>query len=179
MKEKIEVKGLLISIEQINNMDYISLTDIAKQSADQPRFLIMSWIKNSSTLDFLEEWERIYNPSFKRDQMVTFREKYRQNRNILTPSIWIEQMGAVGIISKRGRYGGTYAHKDIALNFCYWMSPKFQVWMVKKFQELMAEKFERNERYLQWLSDKLASSAADVKMIAEEHQRILNEGKLK
>lgn len=178
MKEQIEVQGLLIQIEQIHNTDYISLTDIAKQSSTEARFLIMSWMKNANTIDFLEEWECVHNPDFKRDQMVTFREKYRQNRNIITPSVWIEKMNAIGIISKRGRYGGTFAHKDIAINFCYWLSPKFQVWMVKKFQELLQEKFEQNERYLEWLTDKLVRTADDLRVVTEMQKDLLGKKKI-
>jgi hypothetical protein len=143
-KKTISVQGLSITIEAIKDDDYISLTDIAKQSNKEARFLIMSWMKNSATLEFLETWESLHNPNFKCDQMVTFKEKYLQNRNILTPQTWIAEVGAIGLISTKGRYGGgTLAHKDIALNFCYWLSPSFQVYLIKEFQRLKEEEFSK------------------------------------
>lgn len=155
-KQKLNVQGLTITIEQVKDTDYISLTDIAKKSDKEARFLIMSWLKNRSTLEFLETWEELHNPDFKRDQMVTFREKYLQNRNILTPQTWISQTGAIGLVSKSGRYGGgTYAHKDIALNFCYWLSPSFQVYLIKEFQRLKEEEFSKKN--LEWHIERITN----------------------
>jgi hypothetical protein len=147
-KNTITVQGLRVTVEQVKNQDYISLTDIAKKSDKEARFLIMSWIKNSSTLEFLETWEMLHNPDFKRDQMVTFKEKYAQNRNVLTPQNWVSETGAIGIVSKSGKGGGTLAHKDIALNFCYWLSPSFQVYLIKEFQRLKEEEY--NKKSLEW-----------------------------
>ena len=107
-KKKIKVRELEIRIKKIEENDFISLTDIAKQSDKETRFLIMSWLKNRSTLEFLETWERLHNPNFiKGDQMVTFRDNYLQNRNILTPQTWISETNAIGLLSKSGRGGGT------------------------------------------------------------------------
>jgi hypothetical protein len=120
--------------------NYISLTDIAKKSDTEAKVLIISWLKNRNTQEFLETWERLHNPDFlKGHQMVTFRDTYLQNRNVLTPQKWIAETNAIGLISKSGRGGGTWAHSDIALNFCYWLSPAFQVFMIKEFQRLKAE----------------------------------------
>lgn len=160
-KTKIEVQGLLISVEQVRDEDYISLTDIAKKSSEEPRFQINSWLKNRSTLEFLETWETLHNPGFKRDQMVTFRDHYLQNRNLLTPQRWVEETGAVGIVSKSGRYGGTWAHKDIALNFCYWLSPSFQVYLVKEFQRLKEEEFGRQN--LEWHVQRLTELVEEAR----------------
>jgi hypothetical protein len=155
-KQKINVQGLTITIEQVKDSDYISLTDIAKKSDKEARFLIMSWLKNRSTLEFLETWEELHNPDFKRDHLVTFKDKYLQNRNILTPQNWISETNAIGLVSKSGRYGGgTYAHKDIALNFCYWLSPSFQVYLIKEFQRLKEEEFSKKN--LEWHIERITN----------------------
>ena len=136
-KQKITVDGTVFNI---NKNGFISLTDIAKRRQDsEPRFIIRSWFKNTSTLQFLETWEILNNPNFKRDQMVTFKMSMLDNG--VTPNIqnYTGLTNAFGIVSTAGRYGGTYAQSDIALNFCYWLSPSFQAYMIKEFQRLKAE----------------------------------------
>lgn len=147
-KHKISVQGLSITIEQIKENDYISLTDIAKQSTEEPRFIIQNWMKNSNTISYLWEWEMIHNPKLKRVQLHTVLETTANNRFIMSPKKWIELTGAVGLISQPGRNGGTLAHKDIALNFCYWLSPKFQIYLIKEFQRLKEEEF--SQKNLEW-----------------------------
>ena len=146
--KKIKIQGLEIHIEQIKDEDYVSLTDIAKNSDKRAAVLISSWIKNSNTLLFLDAWEKLHNPNFKVHQMEYFRLQTTENRYIATPQNFIEETGAIGITSKSGRYGGTFAHKDIALNFCYWLSPVFQVYLLKEFQRLKEEEFSRKN--LEW-----------------------------
>ncbi|MEK7258129.1 MAG: KilA-N domain-containing protein [Bacteroidota bacterium] len=136
MKEQLEVQGLVIAYKKVNDQDYLSLTDIAKRSSTEPRFIILSWLKNASTMEFLEAWEEMHNPNFERDQMVTFKLKYQQNRNVATPQTFIQETGAIGLQTKSGKGGGTWAHKDIAINFCYWLSPTFQVYLIQEFQAL-------------------------------------------
>ena len=137
-KQKIIVDGTAINI---NKDGYISLTDIAKRSVTdaEPIVALRSWLKNSNTLLFLETWEKRKNEHFKLDRMVQFRMNAADNRNYATPKKYIEETGAIGIVSKSGRYGGTFAHSDIALNFCYWLSPEFQVYLMEEFQRLKAE----------------------------------------
>lgn len=147
-KSKISVQGLSISLELIGEQDYLSLTDIARRSDSRTDILIASWMKNSSTLEFLEAWETLHNPDFKSDQMAGFKERYLQNRRVLTPQNWVSETGAIGLLSQKGRYGGTLAHKDIALNFCYWLSPTFQVYLIKEFQRLKEDEFSRKS--LEW-----------------------------
>lgn len=154
-KKTITVQGLTISIEQLKESDYVSLTDIAKLSDSRADILIASWMKNSATLEFLEVWERLHNPDFKSNQMAGFKERYLQNRSVLTPQNWIAETGAIGILSKKGRYGGTLAHKDIALNFCYWLSPGFQVYFIKEFQRLKEEEY--NSRSLEWHIERITN----------------------
>ena len=136
-KLKLDVKGFQINIDEGK---YISLTDIAKSSSKrQPNQVIRSWLRNRGTIGYLDTWEEVHNPNFKSGQMATFRKKAEDNRSIITAQTYIEQTGAIGITSKAGCYGGTYAHPDIAINFCYWLSPQFQVYFIKEFQRLKHE----------------------------------------
>lgn len=118
-KEEINAKGFSIQIytEDFKN-DYISLTDIAKyRNSDDPRFVIQNWMRNRNTLEFIGLWEVLNNENFNRVQFDTFRRDAGLNRFIMTPQKWIESTNAIGIISKSGRYGGTFAHPDIAMEF--------------------------------------------------------------
>lgn len=170
-KQKIKVSGLTITIEKINEKDYISLTDIARKFNSKPSNLLVSWIKNNNTLLFLEAWEKAHNPNFKLYQMVEFKAESLDNRDIVSPQKFIEKTGAIGLISKKGRYGGTYAHKDIALNFCYWISPEFQVALIIKFQELMEAEFKRQS--LQWHLSKITDNIEEVRNLLDTipHQK--------
>ena len=169
--KKIEVQGLEIRIHQINDNDFISLTDIAKQSdRNEPKRLIHNWLKNQSTLDFLTSWENLHNPNFathsKGIHLDTFKIDLLRNATLVTPKKWIKQTGAIGLISKAGRYGGgTYAHKDIALNFCYWLSPHFQVYLIKAFQTLMEQDFRRKE--LDWHISKLTDNVEEMRNLLD------------
>ena len=166
MKRTIHVQGLEVRLEPINDADYISLTDIAKQSETQlPSYIISSWLKNRNTLEFLEVWEQLRNPNFKQGHLPVFKEKYLGNRNAITPKRWIDELNAIGIISKSGRYGGTYAHKDIALNFCYWLSPTFQVYMIMEFQRLKEE--EANRKKLEWDVKKITDNIEEIRNILD------------
>ncbi|MFK7983700.1 MAG: KilA-N domain-containing protein [Saprospiraceae bacterium] len=138
-KQKINVNGIEVRIKKEKDTDYISLTDIAKRSSDEPRFIIRNWLRNSNTVKYLYEWEEIHFPNSNRADIGTVLEIALDNNVSLTPSKWINLIQAEGITSASGRYGGTYAHSDIALNFCYWLSPKFQIYFIKEFQRLKAE----------------------------------------
>lgn len=105
-------------------------------------------------MEFLEEWELVNNPNFKGGQMPPFKIKYLKNNKTLSVKKWIETTNAIGMISKSGRYGGgIFAHQDIALNFCYWLNPKFQVWFIKKFQQLAKQAKESDNFYLNKVFD--------------------------
>lgn len=140
-KEKLTVEGLTIAIDKNG---YICITDIAKKSTDQkPAEVIRNWIRNTDTINFLEIWETVHNSNFKVGEMAYFR-KLAANRTLrIGPKTLVEQTNAIGMTSKSGRYGGTYAHSDIALNFCYWLSPEFQVYFLKEFQRLKNDEAER------------------------------------
>ncbi len=119
MKETIHAKGFDISIytNDFQN-EFISLTDIAKyRNEDDPRFVIQNWMRNRNTIEFLGVWEELYNPDFNRVQFEAVRNEAGLNRFVMTPAKWIEKTNEIGIVSKAGRYGGTYAHSDIAMSF--------------------------------------------------------------
>ena len=149
-KEQISAKGFSIQVytEDFKN-DYISLTDIAKyKNTDDPRFVIQNWMRNRNTLEFIGLWETLNNPNFNRVQFDTFRNEAGLNRFTMTPSKWIESTGAIGIVSKSGRYGGTYAHYDIAMEFASWLSPEFKLYIIQDYKRLKED--ENSKLSLTW-----------------------------
>ena len=143
-KTTIEVKGSSITILSRKEEDYISLTDIARyKNAEHTDDLVRGWLRNRNTVEFLGVWERLNNPGFKPVEFDGIRMEAGLNSFALTPKQWIEKTGAVGIISKAGRYGGTYAHKDIAFEFASWISVEFRLYLIKEFQRLKADESRR------------------------------------
>lgn len=140
-KTIITVKDRNITVLAHNQDDYISLTDMAKGFGDD--ILIYSWMRNRNTLEFIGIWEQIHNPDFKGGEFETFKTQAGLNSFHLTPRKWIEATNSIGIISKSGRYGGTYAHKDIAFEFGSWLSPEFKLYLIKEFQRLKDEENQR------------------------------------
>ena len=121
----------------INKDDYISLTDIAKYKEEsEANEIIRNWLRNRNTIEFLGIWEHLYNPDFKPVEFDRFKKEAGLNSFTLRPQKWIETTNAIGIISKSGRYGGTYAHKDIAFEFASWVSVEFKLYLIKEFQRL-------------------------------------------
>jgi len=136
-KKRLEVQGFVIQIHSINDSDFVSLTDIAKNASDEkPAYSIQNWIRNNNTIRYLTRWEQVHNPNLKVVQMHDLLEKFTNNRTAVSAQKWIEETGAIGVIQKVGRGGGTFAHSDIALNFMYWLSPEFQIYFLKEFQRL-------------------------------------------
>ena len=134
---KIKVKGMSISVVSGSVDDYISLTDIARyKDSDHSDDLIRNWLRNRNTLEFLGIWEQLNNPGFNPVEFDGIRMQAGLNSFTLTPKRWIESTGATGITSKAGRYGGTYAHKDIAFEFASWVSVEFKLYLIKEFQRL-------------------------------------------
>jgi hypothetical protein len=138
-KRTITVEGRKVRLKKIGDFDYISLTDIAKGASEEPRFVIRSWLKNTNTIEYLYEWEEKHNPNSNRVHLDTVLVMAVKNSFSMTPSKWIGLINARGIVTASGRYGGTYAHSDIAINFCYWLSPKFQIYLIEEFQRLKAD----------------------------------------
>lgn len=137
---KIKVLSKEITVQSRNDVDYISLTDIARyKDADRTDDLIRNWLRNRNTIEFLGIWEQLNNPGFKPVEFDGFRKQAGLNSFTLTPKQWIEKTNASGIISKQGRYGGTFAHKDIAFEFASWISVEFKLYLIKEFQRLKDE----------------------------------------
>ena len=138
--KKIEVQGTEITIFSHAKDEYISVTDIARfKDPKRTDYIIQNWMRNRNTIEFLGIWERLNNPDFKPIEFDGFRNQAGLNSFILTPKQWIEKTNAIGIISKAGRYGGTYAHKDIAFEFATWVSVEFKLYLIKEFQRLKDE----------------------------------------
>ncbi len=150
IKETIHAKGIDIGIYTTDfENEFISLTDIAKyRNEDDPRFVIQNWMRNRNTIEFLAVWEELHNSNFNRVQFEAVRNEAGLNRFVMTPTKWTELTGAIGIVSKAGRYGGTYAHSDIAMSFAAWLSPEFQLYIMKDYRRL---KLDENSRLsLNW-----------------------------
>ncbi|MFC2186160.1 KilA-N domain-containing protein [Fulvivirgaceae bacterium LMO-SS25] len=147
--KKIEVIGREISLYTNKSVDFISLTDMARyRDADRTNYIIQNWMRTRSAIEFCGLWEQLYNPDFKRIEFDAFKNESGANSFTLTPQKWIETTNAIGIISKSGRYGGTFAHRDIAFEFATWISAKFKFYLINEFQRL---KEEENNRYqLDW-----------------------------
>jgi hypothetical protein len=143
-KATIEVKGVAIGIVTEQKQDYICLTDIAKfRDSERTDYLISNWMRNRNTIEFLGIWERLHNPSFNPIEFDGIRIQAGLNSFILTARQWIERTGAIGIVSKAGRYGGTYAHRDIAFEFAAWISVEFKLYLIKEFQRLKEDESRR------------------------------------
>lgn len=147
MKNKtIEANGTEIRVigDIVNEEAYISLTDIAKYKNQENAFIVIAnWMRNYSTISFLGLWEQLHNPEFKPIEFDRFKSMAGDNAFTLTPQQWIKATNAIGIVSKSGRYGGTYAHTDIAFEFASWISPEFKLYIIKDYQRLKKDEAER------------------------------------
>ena len=145
-KKKIEVDNKVITIESKDNSEYICLTDMVR--GDEGSDHIRNWMRNRNTVEFIGLWESLHNPEFKDVEFDRFRKEAGLNSFNLTPKKWINATNAIGIYSKSGRYGGTYAHKDLAFEFGSWISPMFKLLLLKEFQRLKEQ--EANQYNLEW-----------------------------
>lgn len=173
-KNKIEVQGITIRIEKINNYEYVSLTDIAKFSNQRPSVVINSWLRNSKTLLFLETWENVHNPRFKGSHMTAFRLKALEERYSISTESYVKETGAVGLLVKRGKYGGTYAFSEIALDFCSWLSPQFKVYLYKEFEQLKTAQLTRKQKEQDFYLNKMFNNSLEnsqfSKFLLDGHQ---------
>lgn len=143
-RTNIEVQGGTVAVLSQNQQDIFCLTDIAKfKNPDHPDDVIRNWLRSRSTVEFLGVWERLNNPGFNPVEFDGIRMQTGLNSFVLTPKQWIEKTGAVGITSSAGRYGGTYAHKDIAFEFASWISVEFKLYLIKEFQRLKDDENDR------------------------------------
>jgi hypothetical protein len=140
----IEVQGTAITILSGRQDDYISLTDIARyKDSERTDYLIQNWMRNRNTIEFLGVWERLNNPSFNPIEFDGIRKQAGLNSFILTAKRWIDATRAIGLVSKAGRYGGTFAHRDIAFEFASWISVEFRLYLIKEFQRLKEDENRR------------------------------------
>ncbi len=149
-----------IRLLAIQESDYFSITDIAKRfDVNNPADIVANWMRNKDTVEFLGTWEMLNNPDFKLLEFEEFKIEAGANRFVLSPTKWVEVTHAVGIRTKAGRYGGgTFAHKDIAMAFCYWLSPTFQLYVIKEFQRLKEE--EAKTLNLEWDVKRIMAKAS-------------------
>lgn len=147
--ETIHAKGIDISIYTLDfENEFISLTDIAKYKSDDANASICNWMRNRETIEFLGIWESLHNPNFKPLEFEGFRHQAGLNAFTMSPSKWINGVGAIGIVTKAGRYGGTYAHSDIALEFASWISAEFKLYIMKDYQRIKRD--ENSRLSLSW-----------------------------
>ena len=135
---KINVQNTEVTVISIDERDYISLTDMVR-NIENGSALIEKWLRNKNTIEFLGIWEEMYNPNFNSPEFEGIKNEAGLNRFILSVKQWIEKTNAIGIIAKAGRYGGTYAHKDLAFEFASWVSPQFKLYLLREFQRLKEE----------------------------------------
>ena len=158
IKTEIKVMNNKVSILRINDNDYISLTDLARYvNEEEPKIPIQTWMRNKNVVSFLGLWEKIHNVNFKGIEFTTFENEAGKNSFYLSPQKWIKETGAIGIISKSGNNGGTYAHPDIALEFASWLSPEFKLYLITEFERL-----KKNEAYkskLEWHANRILAKA--------------------
>jgi len=148
-KDIIHAKGFDIGIYTTDyENEFISLTDIARYKSDMPHDVIKNWLRNRETIEFLGIWESLHNPNFKQVEFDLFRNEAGLNTFTMTPTKWIEGVNAIGIVTKAGRYGGTYAHSDIALEFASWVSAEFKLYIIKDYQRI--KKDENSRLSLNW-----------------------------
>mgnify|MGYP001338035992 CR=1 FL=1 len=141
----INVQGAIISVRPDAGQDFISLTDIARfKNADHPDDVVKNWLRNRNTIEFLGVWERLNNPAFNPVEFDGIRKQAGLNSFVLTAKKWIEPTGAIGLRSSAGRYGGTFAHKDIAFEFAAWVSVEFKLYLIKEFQRLKDDEGRRS-----------------------------------
>jgi len=146
---KLDVIGTEVVYFTANQEDFISLTDIARhRDADRSDYILQNWLRNRSTIEFIGLWEQFHNPHFNSIEFDGIKSMAGSNSFSLTPKRWIESTKAIGIVSKTGRYGGTFAHKDIAFEFASWLSAEFKFYLIKEFQRLKQE--ESNHNQFEW-----------------------------
>lgn len=147
--KKIEVIGKEIALYSSQSQEYISLTDMARyRDSERTNYIIQNWMRTRSAIEFCGLWEKLNNPNFKSIEFDAFKNESGSNSFALTPQKWIESTNAVGIISKSGRYGGTFAHRDIAFEFASWISPEFKFYLIHEFQRLKEQ--ESNIQQIEW-----------------------------
>ena len=154
---EIIVKENRVGILRINNVDYISLTDLAKyQNSSDPSFTVKNWLRKITTIDYIGLWEEIHNVNFNLVEFDQIKNEYGKNSFAMSPSQWIKRTNAIGIISKGGRYSiGTFAHPDIAFEFASWLSPEFKLYLITEFERLKSN--DSYQQKIDWQANRILS----------------------
>lgn len=156
IKSELEVNDNIIKVITIDNKEFISLTDLSRYAnPEEPKIPIQTWMRNKDVIAYLGLWEKLNNENFKGHEFTTFENLAGKNSFYMSPQKWIKKTNAIGIISKSGNNGGTYARSDIALEFASLISPEFKLYLIKEFERL-----KRNETYqekIEWHSNRLLS----------------------
>ncbi len=168
---KITVQNTQITVVTINERDYISLTDMVR-NIENGLALIEKWLRNKNTIEFLGIWEEMYNPNFNSPEFEGIKNSAGLNRFILSVKQWVEKTNSRGIIAKAGRYGGTYAHKDIAFEFATWVSPQFKLYLIQEFERMKSEEQKQlgwsAKRELSKINYRIHTDAIKLNLIPEE-----------
>lgn len=168
---KITVQNTQITVVNINERDYISLTDMVR-NIENGLALIEKWLRNKNTIEFLGIWEEMYNPDFNSPEFEGIKNAAGLNRFILSVKQWVEKTNSRGIIAKAGRYGGTYAHKDIAFEFATWVSPQFKLYLIQEFERMKDEEQKQlgwtAKRELSKINYRIHTDAIKQNLIPEE-----------
>lgn len=159
IKTEMDVHNNKVSVLRVGNINYISLTDLARYADDEePRLPIRDWMRNKEAISFLGLWESLNNENFKGGEFATFKNEAGSNKFKMSPQKWIRETNAIGIISKSGKYGGgTFAHPDIAFEFASWLSPEFRLYLIKEFERL--KKNEAYQNQIDWNESRLLAKA--------------------
>ena len=161
IKVEIVANNYKISVLMINNKECISLTDLARYAdPEEPKIPIYAWMRNKDVLEYLGLWEQLNNENFKGHEFVTFENEAGKNSFYMSPQKWIKETNAIGIISKSGNNGGTYACSDIAFEFASWLSPKFKLYVIQEFQRL--KKKESVQDKLDWHANRVLAKVSYI-----------------
>ena len=159
IKTEIVVKETKVGVMRVGNINYISLTDLAKyQNSSDPSFTVKNWLRRITTIDYIELWEQINNKDFNLVEFDQIKTEYGKNTFAMSPSQWIKRTNAIGIISKGGKYSiGTFAHPDIAFEFASWLSPEFKLYLITEFERLKTNEAYQNK--LEWHANRILAKA--------------------
>jgi len=154
-KRKLSIQGQSVSVQNVEGQDYLSLTDMIRSKDGD--FFVKDWLRNRNTLEFLGIWEQINNPHFNWDEFARIKEQSGLNGFKISVKEWVDKTKAKGLTAEAGRYGGTYAHRDIAFEFGTWISPAFKLYLIKEYQRL--KEIENNQYHLEWNVKRIVSKA--------------------
>ena len=161
IKVELNVNDRIIKLLKINNSDFISLTDLARYAnPEDPKIPVQTWMRNKNVINFLGLWEKLHNPNFKGIEFAAFEAEAGKNSFYMSPQRWIKETNAIGIISKSGNSGGTFAHSDIALEFASWLSPEFRLYLITEFERL-----KTNEAYqykIDWHANRVLAKVSYI-----------------